>query len=80
MLTEKNVIVNDKTMIEYSFKGYNFLVDPAKDKKFPVEMKKVVDILEKGIDNLTSVDRLQLLSLYNVAYHAGGENRGDCFS
>ena len=76
MLTEKYVIVNDKSMIEYSFKGYTFLVNPAKDKKFPAELKKVVCILEKGIDNLTSVDRMQLLNLYNVAYHTSGKIEG----
>ena len=76
MLTEKNVVVNEKPMTEYSYSGYTFLIDPSKDKKFPVEMKKVVDILEKGIDNLTSVDRLQLLSLYSVAYHDSGKIEG----
>lgn len=76
MLTENKAIVNGKPMIEYSYNGYIFLVDPSKDKKFPPEMKKVIDILEKGIDNLTSVERLQLLSLYSVAYHDGGKIEG----
>lgn len=76
MLTEKPVIVNDKPMIEYSYNGYIFLVDPSKDKKFPVEMKEVVSILEKGIDNLTSVDKMRLLNLYSVAYHDSGKIEG----
>ena len=33
-------------------------------------------IFDKGIDNLTSVDRMQLLSIYNVAYHDSGKIEG----
>lgn len=58
---------------ELIYNGFKFVVDLEKDKKFIADYNIVVRILNKGIENLSTVDRMQLLNVYKVAYHEDGK-------
>lgn len=48
----------------------------GKSKKFDRDFFKVCEILDKGAANLTKADRLQLLFIYQTAYHKDGKIEG----
>lgn len=77
MLTEKTILVNGKPATEIIYNDFRFVI-PANDKKFKPDLLKVVEILKKGIDNLSSLDRMQLLNIYSVAFHESGKIEGTC--
>ena len=56
--------------------GYDIPCETTKSGK-PGKIEKdalaIKAILDKGIENLTHVDRLALLRIYNVAYHESGK-------
>lgn len=61
--------------IEY--RGYTFpceITKSGKPGKLEKDLEKVMRILDK--ESLTSADRMQLLSVYNVAYHESGKIEG----
>ena len=63
--------------IEYA--GYNFpceVTESGKPGKLERDLEIVINILNKGIENLTVIDRLQLLHIYNIAYHKDGKIEG----
>lgn len=80
-LNEKKVNINEKdfTQVTVSFpdrkKPFIFLI-PGNDKKFYPDLKRVISILNNGIDILSFVDKMQLLSIYNISYHSSGKIEG----
>lgn len=59
--------------------GYVFpceITKSGKPGKLEKDLEIVKSIFEKGIENLTSADRFQLLNVYNVAYHESGKIEG----
>lgn len=48
----------------------------GRSKKFDRDFYKACAILDKGAKNLTKADRLQLLMIYQAAYHDGGKIEG----
>lgn len=56
------------------FMGIEFTTE--KSRKFDSDLNKVMQILSKGIENLTVADRYTLLSIYNPAYHKSGKIEG----
>lgn len=80
MLTQKNELIkiekteiNGKEFEKWFLFGFEFVIDQAKDKKIVKDLLLVADILQKGIENLNHVDKLKLLSVYNVAFHGSGK-------
>ena len=63
--------------IEYM--GYEFIVEVSKTGKpgkLEKDLETVKAILDKGVNNLTTIDRLVLLTVYNIAYHENGKIEG----
>lgn len=48
----------------------------GKEGKFERDERIANEILSKGVDNLSKIDRLTLLSIYNVSYHDSGKIEG----
>ena len=62
-----------------TYMGYSFPIEKTKSGK-PGKLEKDLEIvkriMDKGAENLTHVDRLQLLQVYNIAYHESGKIEG----
>lgn len=48
----------------------------GKSKKFDRDYARVMEILDKGTENLTHEDHMELLRIYKVAYHEDGKIEG----
>ena len=70
-----NVVIKETEYIKVEFHGFYFLVN-EKTVKFAKDLDKVIDIFNKGIENLDMIDRFMLLQIYNVAYHDSGKIEG----
>lgn len=60
-------------IVKINYRGLNFVIDNDKIEK---DLAIVMSILDKGSENLTSVDRFTLLNVYKTSYHTDGKIEG----
>lgn len=60
-------------VVKIEYRGLVFFVDNDKIEK---DIMKVMAILDKGVENLTAIDRLTLLNIYSTSYHTDGKIEG----
>lgn len=79
MKLERIFTAGSKSYEVFSAFGYEFPCEVTKSGKTGKMKKDLIaacSILEKGIENLTSDDKLALLKIYSVAYHKSGKIEG----
>lgn len=54
--------------------GYTFVLGASK--KFDRDFERVFSIIDKGPENITAADRIELIMLYHAAFHTGGKIAG----
>lgn len=62
--------------VKSEFMGKIVHLNLDKPGKFEKDLETVKNIFDKGIDNLTSVDRMALLAVYRPSYHESGKIEG----
>lgn len=72
----KTVSWNDHAYSVVNVLGFQFFIDFDKDKKIIKDLETVINILKDGKTELTPVEKMQLLRVYNVAYHDSGKIEG----
>ena len=60
-------------IVKINYRGLNFFID---NDKIENDLNVVMSILDKGVENLTAVDRFTLLNIYKTAYHDSGKIEG----
>lgn len=63
-------------LVKKEFNGCTFLVNENNPGKLEKDLETVKAIFSKGIDNLTTCDKIRLLQIYKAAYHDSGKIEG----
>lgn len=72
----KTVSFNNHIYSVVNVLSFQFFIDFDKDKKIIKDLETVINILKDGKTELTPVEKMQLLHVYNVAYHDSGKIEG----
>lgn len=72
----KTVSWNDHIYSVVNVLGFQFYIDFDKDKKIIKDLETIIKILKDDKTELTPVEKMQLLRVYNVAYHDSGKIEG----
>lgn len=60
-------------IVKIEYRNCTFIIDNDKIEK---DLNVVMSIFDKGIENLTAVDRFTLLNIYKTSYHTDGKIEG----
>ena len=63
-------------LVKVNYRNCVFFMDPEKGGKFEKDFIIVSSILDKGVENLTNIDRFTLLNVYKTSYHDSGKIEG----
>ena len=65
-----------ENLVKIQFMNCDFFVNQEKPGKLEKDLETVKAIFDKGIENLDTVDRVNLLTVYKAAYHESGKIEG----
>lgn len=65
-----------ENLVKIQFMNCDFFVNQEKPGKLEKDLETVKTIFDKGIENLDTVDRVNLLTVYKAAYHESGKIEG----